>query len=409
MNRRDFLRHSAKTMLGVTFTNTVVTHAAHTTPAKNVIFLYMAGGMSHMDTFDPKPGHENQGDCPTIDTNVDDIKISGYLPRLATLADKYCLIRSMSSNTGVHEQGNYIMHTGYMKNQSIAHPSIGSWITNFNGRTSQNIPNSIIIGSPNQNTGAGFLDPKHAPLVINNYKVGIPNSVLKSEKKELISKVDILKKLDSSLLLQPNDKLKGYTSAYDDAIKVFGCKELNAFNLEEEDEYIRSSYGDNNFGQGCLLARRLVENGARFVEVVSGGWDTHVDNFTKVEERCTELDNALASLIQDLDKRGILDETLIVVSTEFGRTPTINKNNGRDHYPKAFSMLMAGGGIKGGTVVGKTNEGATEVIEREVSPQDVFATIGSALNLPIHEEIYSSTKRPFTFANDGVTLSDIFV
>ncbi len=413
MNRRDFLRYSASSFLGVTFSNQVKANYLATTPAKNVIFLYMAGGMSHIDTFDPKHGHENQGPCPIANTNVDGITISGYLPRLAQIADKYVLIRSLSSKTGVHEQGNYVMHTGYDKNQSIAHPSIGAWITNLDGKFSRNVPNSIIIGSPNQNTGAGFLEPQHAPLVINNYKVGLPNSILKNQTPEEVDKkIKAIQQIDGTFINKygkVNRNVSGYKTAYDDAVRTFGCKELDAFKLENESESIRESYGQNNFGQGCLLARRLVENGVRFVEVISGGWDTHNNNFDALQNKGKELDDALFSLLTDLDSRGLLSETLVVVSTEFGRTPKINTNNGRDHYPKAFSGLIAGGGIKGGVVVGKTDPSGSEVIEREVSPQDLFSTIGFALNLPIQKEVYSKTGRPFTFANEGTPLTDLFL
>ena len=406
MNRRNFIKLSASSLLGVT----ALPRAQAMGPGgKNVIFLYMQGGMTHLDTFDPKRGHENQGPTPVIKTSTGE-DLSGYLPRLAKIADKYALIRSLTSNTGVHQNGNYLMHTGYEKTTSIEHPSLGSWITKLNGEFGSDLPTSIIIGSPNQNSGAGFLEPQHAPLVVNSYKTGIPNSVLKDQSVEGIAKkMDALKKLEASFLSRYKTKnFEAYTSMYEDAVKVFGSSDLTAFDLTQEDQYIKDSYGDNAFGQGCLLARRLIERGVRFVEVESGGWDTHQQNFDKLMVKGKELDDGLSTLLFDLDSRGMLDDTVVVVATEFGRTPKINANAGRDHYPKAFSFLMAGGGIKGGQVYGKTSEGAEKVIENEVSPQDFYSTIAHALNLDIDKEVHSPSKRPFTLRNGGNPILSLF-
>ena len=406
MNRRNFIKLSASSLLGVT----TLPHAQAMGPGgKNVIFLYMQGGMTHLDTFDPKRGHENQGPTPVIKTSTGE-DLSGYLPRLAKIADKYALIRSLTSNTGVHQNGNYLMHTGYEKRASIEHPCLGAWITKLNGEFGSDLPTSIIIGSPNQNSGAGFLEPKHAPLVVNSYKTGIPNSILKGESVEGIAKkMDAIKKLEASFLSRYKTKnFEAYTSMYEDAVKVFGSSDLTAFDLTQEDQYIKDSYGDNAFGQGCLLARRLVEKGVRFVEVESGGWDTHQQNFNKLMVKGKELDDGLSALLFDLDSRGMLDDTVVVVATEFGRTPKINANVGRDHYPKAFSFLLAGGGIKGGQIYGKTSEGGEKVIENEVSPQDFYSTIAHALNLDIDKEVHSATKRPFTLRNGGSPLLGLF-
>ena len=197
---------------------------------------------------------------------------------------------------------------------------------------------------------------------------------------------------------------------YDEAVKLMRSKDLLAFDLSEEAQKTRNSYGDNPFGQGCLLARRLVENGVRFVEVNNGGWDTHNDNFTRVEEKCNVLDQGLATLIADLHDRGKLDETLVVLATEFGRTPTIqaDRQNGRNHYPQAFSCLLAGGGIKGGIRYGKTDEEGREVIEDMVEVPDFNATIAHAMGIPLEKEIMSPSRRPFTVADKGKPILDLF-
>ena len=194
---------------------------------------------------------------------------------------------------------------------------------------------------------------------------------------------------------------------YDDAVRLMKSKDLKAFDLNEESESIRESYGSDNFGQGVLLARRLVERQVRFVEVQLGGWDTHQNNFSRVPARGSILDQALSALLDDLSKRGLLEETLVVLATEFGRTPNINVNDGRDHYPKAFSCMLAGGGIRGGQVWGATDEEGREVIENKVEIPDFNATIAYALGLPLDEIIYSPTRRPFTLSDKGQPLTQL--
>jgi len=194
---------------------------------------------------------------------------------------------------------------------------------------------------------------------------------------------------------------------YDGGVRVIGSKDLEAFDLEEQAASTGQSYGSDDFGQGVLLARRLVERQVRFVEVQLGGWDTHQNNFTRVPERCAILDQALSALLDDLTKRGLLDETLVVLATEFGRTPTINVNEGRDHYPKAFSCMLAGGGIKGGQTWGATDDEGREVVENKVEIPDFNATIAYALGLPLDEIIYSPTRRPFTLSDKGQPLTQL--
>jgi hypothetical protein len=208
----------------------------------------------------------------------------------------------------------------------------------------------------------------------------------------------------------PNPDVKAYEELYRDAISLMNSKDLNAFDLRLESQATRDLYGKGRFAQGCLLARRLVENGVRFVEVQLGGWDTHYDNFTGVEGRCKEFDQAYAALITDLAKSGKLDETLVVVATEFGRTPEIKAEhqNGRDHHPGAFSCVLAGGGIKGGIKHGSTDPGGGKVKEGVVTVQDFNATISHALGLPYDTVIMSPTKRPFKIADKGQPVMSLF-
>ncbi|MEZ5305194.1 MAG: DUF1501 domain-containing protein [Verrucomicrobiales bacterium] len=202
--------------------------------------------------------------------------------------------------------------------------------------------------------------------------------------------------------------VRAYSDMYRDAVRLMKSEDLKAFNINDEPEAMRELYGDDSFGQGCLLARRLAEHGVRFIEVGLGGWDTHSGNFVTLPEKCAILDKALAALLSDLDRRGMLEDTMVVLATEFGRTPNINQNEGRDHYPKAFSGLLAGGGIKGGIAYGSTDKTGAEVAENKVKVEDFNATIAYALGIPLDHRLFSPSGRPFTVVNKGKPVVDLF-
>ena len=409
MNRREFADTAAKTFLGVTAAPLIASGERLPT-AKNVIYLYMNGGMTHLDTFDPKPGAETQGPTKAIRTNVDGLIISENFPKLAHVMDKVAIIRSMSSTTGAHGEGQYLFHTSYKPRNTIKHPFLGAWVTKLQGKYNKTLPGSVGISTPSNLAGAGYLKAVHQPLVI-----GDPNQGLKNSKHQNLSKLD--KRLDLLSKAEQNfmgryshlKSVKAYTEMYDDAISLMSSSDLEVFDLNKEDSYIRDQYGRDRFGQGVLLARRLIDRNVRFVEVQYGGWDTHVNNFISVPERTAIVDQALSTLIRDLEARGKLDETLIVLATEFGRTPRINQNAGRDHYPKAFSCLLAGGGIKGGIAYGKTDDRGETIIENRVTIQDFNATIAHAMGIDSSQIIHSPSGRPFKMANGGEYISDLFV
>lgn len=373
--------------------------------AKHVIYLYMGGGMTHLDTFDLKPGHENQGPTRAIDTNVDGIRISEYLPTLAQHADKLAIVNSLTSTAGAHEQGNYLMHTSYEKRATIRHPGIGAWLLKFNGRLNPNLPGSVFVGGNSRINGSGgFFEPEYEPLAINDPNSGLKNSKIRGMDRETFDhRLDLAQKFDAEFHQKYDVKeVRAYKQMYEDAVRIMSSRDLAAFDLNQESDATREMYGEDPFGQGCLLARRLIEHDVRAVEVSYGGWDMHNSVFINAPERCAVLDQAMAALLHDLDRRGKLSETLVVLTTEFGRTPRINQNAGRDHYPKAFSSVLAGGGVKGGQVWGKTDEGAENVIEDPVKIPDFNATVAHALGLPLDHILYSPSKRPFTVAHKGV-------
>jgi hypothetical protein len=412
LSRRAFVSHAAHAFLGLGLMPLGQLLAAparsssrgeKNTGVKNVIYLYMGGGMSHMDTFDPKPGTDNAGPVEAIATSADGVRISQYLPNLAGQMDKVAVINSLTSNQGAHSQANYLMHTSYVTRGTIKHPGLGAWMLKLQGAANDTIPGYVAVGGMPAG-GNGFLEAKYSPLVVGNPEAGLQNSKRPEglSDDQFVHRLKLAERLDRNFRKRYNQKaVRAYDQMYDDALTLMKSKDIRAFDIKREKTRTREMYGMNSFGQGCLLARRLVENNVRYVEVSLGGWDTHIENFNAVEQRCNTLDKALAGLLKDLSDRGLLDTTVVVLATEFGRTPRINQNNGRDHYPRAFSGLLAGGGIKAGQVWGKTNETGEQVAENPVNIPDFNATIAKAVGLPLDKIIYSPSKRPFTVAHKG--------
>lgn len=420
-SRRHFLSRAAKSFLGVSaltglpeFAKTAGAGASplkQIATAKQVIYLYMSGGMSHLDTLDPKAGGEIMGTTKQLHTPVDGMVVSDNLPLLARQAEKLAIVNSMTSNQGAHKQGNYFMHTSYELRSSIRHPAMGAWLLKFQGKDNPTLPGNVMVGNDSNHPGAGFFESSLSPLMIRDPEGGLQNSTMARglTEQRFDFHRDLAQKLDEPFIERYDQKnVRAYTDMYEDAVRLMRSKDLAAFDISGESDATKELYGKNPFGQGCLLARRLVENGVRFVEVSMGGWDTHNSNFVNVPEQASILDAGLSTLLVDLERRGLLDDTLVVLATEFGRTPEINANEGRDHHPKAFSCVMAGGGIRGGRVYGKTDERGAEILENPVKVQDFNATIGYALGLPLNQVLYSPSMRPFTVADKGKPVVDLF-
>ena len=358
-NRRRFLELAAGSFLGVS-TNSLFAAAGDKSlipprekPAKQLIYLYMAGGMSHIDTFDLKTGHENQGSTKAINTNIDGIRVSSHLPSLAKHANKLCVINSLTSTTGDHEKGNYFMHTSYQQRATIRHPGLGAWNQKLNGKLNPTMPGSVFIGKESRFHGSGgFFEPEFGPLAISDPKSGLKHAHSSLRGDRLQRRIDLAKDLDVEFLERYHSKpIRAYGDMYSDAVRLMESPDLAAFSINKEDKKTRQRYGDDPFGQGCLLARRLIESNVRTVEVSLSGWDTHTNNFTSMPLLCQTMDQAMGALLEDLESSGKLDETVVVLTTEFGRTPIVNRNIGRDHYPQAFTSVIAGGGFKGGYVL----------------------------------------------------------
>lgn len=379
-------------------------------PAKRVIYLYMGGGMTHLDTLDTKPSHENQGPVRELKTNVAGVRLSEYLPRLTNHVDKMAIINGMTSTAGAHEQARYLMHTSYERRATIRHPGIGAYLLKYQDKLNEDLPGAVFIGGDSRiDGGAGFFESSYEPLAINNPEDGLKNIKTRFGASQFKNNLDLSAELDKEFRETFNVKsTRAYTSMYEDAVRLMKSEDLKAFDIREESRRTKEAYGDTPFGQGCMLARRLVEHDVRAVEVTFGGWDTHQNNFIAVPERTAVLDQALAALLADLDRTGLLDSTLIVLATEFGRTPRINQNVGRDHYPKAFSCMLAGGGVQGGIKWGETSPGGEEVISDAMEPQDFNATIAYGLGIAVDRVVMSPSRRPFTVAHKGKPETKLF-
>ena len=417
LSRRKFIKGMAKTCLGVSAIMGASDLNAYEIPgkpasARHVIFLYMSGGMTHIDTFDPKPENaEVMGETNAIATSADGIQIGHWLPETAKQMHNASLIRSLTSNQGAHQQANYLLHTSYQRRGTIKHPTLGSWVSRLSGKLNKTLPAQVRINGGSDVLGAGFLESKHGPLPLGNPSSGIQNSKAAKYLDETMydGRLKTAQEFNKMFLGEYSQKqVRAYTDLYNDAVKLMSSKDLEAFDLTKETQETRDMYGDDNFGQGCLLARRLVDTGVRFVEVQLGGWDMHNDVFGNMETRGATLDRGLSALLKDLERTGKLNNTMVVVASEFGRSPEVKAGRiGRDHHPTAFSAFLAGGGIKGGTVYGVSDKRAHYVEEEGASVEDLNATIAHALGLKLEEIHYSPSGRPFKVAHDGKILNKI--
>lgn len=379
--------------------------------AKKAIYLFMSGGMTHLDTFDPKPGTEVGGPTEAISTKASGVRISEHFPKLAQRLNKLTVIRGMTSNQGAHGPGRYLAHTSYAPRASIQHAGMGAWVANVKGQLNKNIPANIVINGGSDHPGAGYMDLKYAPLPIGSPTAGLKNSKLLGgvTEKDFNRRLNMVAKFGQQFLRRyPHKKVKGYGEMYAEAIRLMRSEDVKAFDVNEEDGKLRNEYGRDNFGQGCLLARRLLERDVRFVEVQLGGWDMHNETFEAMPEKGRVVDNAVSALLDDLERTGLIKETVVILTSEFGRSPRINERAGRDHHPAAFSSLIAGAGIKGGYVHGASDERGHYVEDGEAPIESLNATIATALGIPLDKVEYSGSGRPFKVANDGDAITEVF-
>ena len=423
--RRTFLRSMASSLLGVSAAATFGPRALAAqlaqdpapplvlgrASAKHVIYLFLRGGMSHIDTFDPKPGKVTQGPNEALRTRADGVLIGQYFPKLAEQMDKVCIVSSMQSRQGAHEQAQYVMRTSFEMRGTIQHPSLGAWCNRLAGRNNPSLPGHVIVGGGGDLPSAGYFPPEFQALPIGSAQDGLQNASLPRgvDEERFARRLQRLSDLDQAFAEKHRQRdVAAYSKAYGEAVRLMRSSDLAAFDLDLESEGMRKAYGETPFGAGCLLARRLVEHGVRYTEVLSDGWDTHADNFDRLGDLTPAIDQGLSALLADLEARGLLRETLVVLATEFGRTPDIDEDQGRNHFPKAFSCLLAGGGVRGGQRYGKTDAEGRDVAEDPVSIQDFNATIAHACGLPLDHVLTSPSGRPFKVADKGSPITSIF-
>ncbi len=401
--RREVMKLSAAGVFGASLSGwmKVLANAAET-PAtkpkhKSCILLWMEGGASHKDTFDLKPDSKGAGDFKPIATSAPGVQISEHLPKLAKLMHTGVIVRGMSTPEGAHGRAKYYGHTGYREGQGgITYPSLGAIASQELGNSSASVPNFVAIGG--RSYGSGFLGPKHQPLLVQSPDKGVEDLKAIISEGQFNKRVGLLQEMESAFFKEYKaDAITDHKTAYERAVKLMQSKEAKSFDLSLEPAASRAKYGSGRFADGVLMARRLVEIGVPFIEVSLGGWDTHQDNFERVKKLSGEIDSPMSALITDLQERGLLDSTLIVWMGDFGRTPNINTKGakpGRDHYPKAWSLAMFGGGIKGGQVIGKTDKEGAEVVERKTTAQDCLATFCDVLSIDHTKKNDTPTGRP---------------
>ncbi len=372
------------------------------------ILLWMAGGPSQLETFDPKPGTEHGGETKAISTATSGISIAEGWNETAKVMNDIALIRSMTNKEGNHQRATYQLHTGYVPSATLKHPHIGCSVAGELGESQFDLPHIVSVGGPT--IGAGFLGAAMEPFVVQTPDKPPDNTQPKVATDRFRRRLGLLDRLENAGFERVGglDRVKDHRALYHQTAKMILSPNMRAFSLEEEPEPIRAAYGKNPFGQGCLLARRLVQAGVTFVEVRANGWDTHKDNHENVGKLASRVNPAFAALIRDLKHQGMLESTLVVWMGEFGRTPKINPNAGRDHFPKVFNVALAGGGVKGGQVIGASNTDAMDVKDRPVTVPDLLASICHSLKVDPHKEAMTPVGRPIKVVDGGKAVRELF-
>lgn len=410
-SRRDLLKLFASgasaTLLSALAANahaapkTAAAGKASNAKAKSCIVLWLNGGPSHIDSFDPKPKSPNAGKFKAIKTRIKGVEFSEHLPRLAEEAHRLAVVRSMSSKEGNHLRARHLVHTGYSPTPTLAHPSLGAWVASRLGDKTAALPPFVSIGGPS--APAGFLGVQNGPFVVGSVKDPLQN--VKSQPFVPATRADeriaLLGNLEKGFAERQHDaKIDGRLSVYGQAVRLMKSEDLAAFDLTVENEKTHKLYGDSDFGKSALMARKLVQSGVKLVEITLDGWDTHRDGFTRLEKLLGTLDVALSGLLTDLADHKLLDDTLVLCLGEFGRTPKLNDTDGRDHYPQAWSAVLAGGGIKGGVAHGATDADGAKV-DKAVSVPDLMATAMTLLGLDPAESVGTPAGRPISLTDLG--------
>ncbi|HEY5310993.1 MAG TPA: DUF1501 domain-containing protein [Pirellulales bacterium] len=412
IGRRDFVRGlslASAAAGGLSWTDRLSLHAAELRRRQmSCILLWMPGGPSQFETFDPKPGHESGGETEAISTSIPGVQFADNLPQLAKAANRLAVVRSMSTKEGNHQRASYLLHTSYVPLASLRHPSVGSVIAQQLADAACELPSFVRIGNGFANTSnGGFLGSEFDAFAVQSAGRMPDNGQPTGSTERFQQRLALLDRMEQAA---PGDAgaQQDHAKLYAHASRMIQSSQMQAFDLSREPDSIREAYGKTSFGNACLLARRLVESGVTCVEASLPGWDTHFDNFSKTRSLCGQLDQPFAYLLKDLDERGMLERTLVVWMGEFGRSPRINPRAGRDHFPRAFSVVLAGGGIRGGQVLGGTDRGGEEVTGPAIGEKDLFQTIYKSLGIDASQEMMSPVGRPIKIVDGGRPVAELF-
>ncbi len=408
--RRNMLKMFSASILGMPISNLLAAMPRKGGTAEHVILFWNSGGMSHLDTWDPKPGRPVQGEFNPIKTSVPGMEISEIFPELARQMHNAALIRSIRGTNGDHGRAQYELQTGFNQAPNVMHPGLGSIVVHERDPLGDLPAYISISGNPAR---AGYLGQQCEAYYVGrpgekDPYLAFPEGIHHARGKK---RLEILARMNARTSDQLGaGKLKASETALKDAIALMESPALKAFELNEENPATVERYGNTEFGRGALLARRLVEKGVRFVQVNRGGFDNHGTIFEAMRNHGATMDPALASLLSDLKANGLLSKTLVLVLSEFGRTPRINDGGGRDHWARVFSAFMAGGGIKGGTIIGASDEDGMDPAERPVKPFDLHATVCHALGIDHNREIITQQGRPMRLLRkDGQPIRELLV
>ncbi|MDA1229750.1 MAG: DUF1501 domain-containing protein [Planctomycetota bacterium] len=411
MTRRSMLGAAAATATFMGFSVRqllALEGTSHAPKAEHVILFWNGGGMSHIDTWDPKPGRPTQGEFQAIRTSVPDLQISEIFPELAQQMHHCSLVRSIAGTQGDHDRATYNLQTSYNRSANLIHPGFGSVVVHEKEKVgdlpayvsiSGRAPRSSYLGQTCEAYYVGEPGQKDPYL-------SFPEGIVQERGNARLERLTRLNNRFASG--NRNEALEATQTSISDAVRLMRSPALQAFELDKIPTSTLNRYGDTAFGRGALIAKQLVETGVRFVQVNRGGFDTHSDNFAAMRNHGDVMDPALASLIEDLAASGMLEKTLVVMLSEFGRTPRINKDAGRDHYPSVFSCFLAGGGTKGGQVIGTSDENGEQPQDRPVKVPDLHATFCHALGIDSTKEVMTPLARPMKLVDGGNVVSELF-
>ena len=411
MTRRHFMGHVAGSA-AVAGTSLALTHSVQAASDslrrnhKSAILLWMGGGPPTIDIWDLKPNAATGGPFQPIST-AGDLQISEKLPEIAKHMDKLSVVRSMSTREADHSRGTYYMHTGYVPNPNIEHPGYGSVIAHELEQyaSSLDIPPFVSIGGSSQ--GPGFLGMAYAPFQVDT-NGRVRNLQMPVGEDRMAGRLAVLDTLEKRFIKQDRGMAAiDHSRVLEKTRSLLTSEQMAAFNVQSEPEAMKEKYGQTGFGRGCLLARRLVEANVPFIEVNFGGWDMHQNCFDSLERKLPEMDKAMSALVEDLTQRGLYQDTVIVWMGEFGRTPRINGNAGRDHFARAWSAVVGGGGLKGGLAVGETNADGTRVDSEPYSSEDLMATVCHGMGISLQTTFTSNSGRPMKIAAGGKVIREL--